>query len=221
MVLRPIANAALSAWQHALVVLLVYLSILSIQYRIGKVGSDDFADSYFYIATPLDYWEWRKLDSQDWFRLSIQALENDNAEASKAYALRGLRQDISSGQLLTQLALVLKAQGYSLEAEKIASLAVRLASAEKLNSGQLLLLWDDSDRLGDIVAEWVKFIDENPAYKEIILSHLATLLFSPNAQPVFDKLVSSPPAWWPAFMNYLSSHSYPAEMLQALQPANP
>ena len=183
-----------------LVVAAVFAVATSFSYRLGKVGPDDFIDNRRPVAD-IEPTDWKKLDSDDWFRL---AENNDQLDKKREYALNALATDLTSGKAAVRLANVLLQTGSTNQAEQVGDLASRLATAQNNTQVQLAALWSKLAKEDKLIETWNILLTRDQELRKSLFPHLQKLIFTPGKEHLFDKFATTESQWWPSFFIFLA-----------------
>ena len=191
------------------------LLILSISYRSGHVGPDDFVDAQQ--TQNIAPGGWQMLDSADWARLAQQANSSGNQQQAQDYALHALSIDPTSGEAAAQLISILSSQNKPAEAAQFASLAGRLWTAKSSPHSYLAAYWRQQGKLDKVLAEWDILLTRNPSIRSPLFPHLQELAVDPKSTHFFDQYAQQPPLWWAGFFGQLvRDKQTPTELLTRL-----
>ena len=183
-----------------LVVAAVFAVATSLSYRLGKVGPDDFIDNRRPVAD-IEPTDWKKLDSDDWFRL---AENNDQLDKKREYALNALATDLTSGKAAVRFANVLLQTGSANQAEQVGDLAARLATAQNNTQVQLATLWSKLAKENKLIETWNILLTRDQELRKSLFPHLRKLIFTPGKEHLFDKFATTESQWWPSFFIFLA-----------------
>jgi tetratricopeptide (TPR) repeat protein len=188
---------------------------LSISFRMGHVGPDDFIDAERAEGIQPD--QWQMLDSTDWVRLTEQAQAAGNRDQALSYALHALAINPTSGDAAAQLIGILSSQNKPAEAAQFAELAGRLWTAKSYPHIHLAAYWSQQGQWDKMLAEWNILLIRDPSLRTPILPHFQKLAIDPATTHLFDPFAKNPPLWWAGFFNYLvADKQTPAELLARL-----
>lgn len=190
--------------QSGLVLFAVLALYLSISYRSGHVGPDDFIDTRRLIID-IDPNGWTQLDSDDWFQLAEQAQESGNLDLDQTYTLKALANNLSSGRAMAKLADIRLQQGNQTQAEQLANLAAKLATAHDETYLLLALFWAKTGKHAEIVKVWNMLLMRDASLHSGLFPHLRAMAGNPSTATLIEPFANNPPKWWGAFFNYLAT----------------
>ena len=192
-------------WFKRLSLLIFFILVigLSLSYRLGKVGPDDFIDA----RRPTDQintLNWIKKDSDDWLRLAEITIDKTLAEN---LAVQALNNDITSGRAAASLADIYIGKGKEKVAEQLADLAGRLTTAQNNTHTHLAALWGKLNKPEKVLNEWDILLTRDPEMRSSMWPNLKDKLNSQATIASFDKLADKNSTWWPSFFIFLANDS--------------
>ncbi len=189
-------------WSKRILLLAFFgLSIgLSLSYRLGKVGPDDFIDARR-PTEQLNTSAWIKNDSDDWLRLAEIA---SDAQSSQELALKAFSIDITSGRAAASLADAYLNAAQKDVTEQLANLAGKLTTAQNSTHTRLAALWGKLNAPDKVLAEWDILLTRDVEMRNSMWPYLQEKLSEPNLAIIFDKLASENSNWWPSFFIFLT-----------------
>ncbi len=198
-------------WRISLLLLASLTLYLSVSYRAGHVGPDDFIDTRR-STTDIDPTGWVQLDSDDWFQLAEQA---GDAALDQTYTLQALTVNLTSGRAVARLADSYLQQGKSTQAEHLARLAARLVTAQSDTHLPLSFFWGKTGKAAEIVQTWHVLFIREPSLRTALFPHLRAKAMEPATAHLVEAFAKNPPVWWEAFFNYLARDEHTAPDLLA------
>lgn len=186
--------------------LALLLASLSVSYRSSHVGPDDFIEAWR-SESAIDPNGWRKLDSGDWLQLAKAAIQAGQTEQAVDYLKQLLANDPTHGEALARLANLLHAQGKAREAERLATLAARLAPAHEDTQIQLAIFWSNTNNAAQRLQAWHVLLTRIPAMRQGFYPHVRLALDDPQTRSLVAQFAENPPLWWADFFNYLANNA--------------
>lgn len=186
------------------------LMLLSLSYRLGEVAPDDYVFSEKSDQENSQLPEaWHKTRTKEWNALAKQALENNELELAKQYAMQALKQEVTNGRSAALLLAIYEKKEDTEAADQLAKLAAQLWPAHSQVHQQLANYWLKRENIEQTLYEWDILLSRHNGYDKQLFPLLANLALAQHS--AFNRFFDKPPKWWLRFFRYSSSDQVPNE----------
>jgi len=218
-------------WRLTLIVLVASGILLSVSYRMGGAGPNDFTYPEYNdpklkgiegLLPTIQPWQLQRSDALIQQSINLfsgdqtQDITPEQRQHATELAQQALRQDFTNGQGFAQLLGLYEKTNDLTRANQVAELASELWPAYSRTRAQIADYYARHNNIPQLLNEWNVLLTRNGNLYPKLFPLLVGALKEPDTQALLIPYMEKPPRWWEAFFSFVANSTEPIELVDFL-----